>query len=112
MVSEEIQNEENNPGNAWEKAQNALKEVAAHNNPKTNNLNNGFSTPYSNGVLGNGYMYNNYNHQQRFTNGPPPPGPHGNWYNQPPPGYQNRSVNNYVILNLFCFNFETNYSKI
>ena len=81
MVNKEVKTEESKPVNAWENAQNALKEMKTQKNPKAD-LNTGFSNPYSNGVLGNGYMLS-YN--QQFNNGPP-----GNWYNQPPPSYQNR----------------------
>ena len=89
MVSKEVKSEESKPVHAWENAQNALKEMKTQKNPKVD-LNTGFSNPYSNGVLGNGYMYNNYNNPQ-FSNGPPPC--NGNWYNQQPPsGYQNGYV--------------------
>lgn len=83
MVSKEVKTEEGKPVNAWENAQNALKEMTTQKNPKVD-LNTGFPNSYSNGVLGNGYMYNNFNNPQ-FNNSPP-----GNWYNQQPPsGYQN-----------------------
>lgn len=67
--------------NAWDKAQNALKDLQANKNkPKHNGMNGGYANPYSNGMIGNGYPpYNNFN---PHFNGPLP----GSYYNQPPPG--------------------------
>uniref|UniRef100_A0A7M5U9W3 SAC3/GANP/THP3 conserved domain-containing protein n=1 Tax=Clytia hemisphaerica TaxID=252671 RepID=A0A7M5U9W3_9CNID len=75
--------------NAWDKAQNALKDLQANKNkPKHNGMNGGYANPYSNGMIGNGYPpYNNFN---PHFNGPPP----GSYYNQPPPGpYQRMPYN-------------------